>query len=341
MTAGSRWRRMALGAAFFLGAIFLALPPAVSFAASPVEPSVPVEIGRFFQAGHYDQAVEELQAAIEKTPQDAALYYWLGRSYYEQNDYGKAISSLERAVALEPANSEYHLWLGIACGRKAEESNMFSAFNLARRTHHEFQTAVQLDKTNLEAQRDLIRYMLFAPGFLGGGDDHALEQLAALALVDPVEADLARAEYFMTRKKFDQAAEQYQKLLQSEHSRAGVYFEIAEYYRDRGDAQDMKKALDAAMKTNPTDQRMEYYRGVELVLAKNDSSAAEKYLRMYLANVPPNSAFPSQASAHEWLGKLYESENRPDLAAEEYRTAESLSPRNKDFREALKRVEKK
>jgi len=80
MTAGSRWRRMALGAAFFLGAIFLALPPAVSFAASPVEPSVPVEIGRFFQAGHYDQAVEALHAAIEKTPQDAALYYWLGRS---------------------------------------------------------------------------------------------------------------------------------------------------------------------------------------------------------------------------------------------------------------------
>jgi tetratricopeptide (TPR) repeat protein len=335
------WRAV-FSALLFLGAVLgLASPGMAAAVASPIDTDPPAEIAQVYQAGHYDQAVEALEAAIGKSPEDAGLQYWLGRSYYEKSDYGKAISSFERATNLEPANSEFHRWLGIACGRKAEESNMFSAFNLARRTHHEFQTAVQLDPSNLEAQRDLIRFMMFAPGFLGGGDDHAMEQLAALALVDPVQADLAQAEYFTARKKFDQAGEQYQKLLDAGGQKAGVYFEIAEYYRDRGQPQEMRRALEAARRANPADQRLEYYRGVLLVLEKGDAARAEKYLRLYLNDVPPNSAFPSQASAHEWLGKLYEAESKPGLAEEEYRTAQSLNPRNKDFREEAKRLEKK
>jgi len=332
-------RRLVLAVVLLLGAAVLGLSPVCS-AAAPVEPGIPAEIGQFYQEGHYDQAIEALEAAIGKAPADATLHYWLGRSYYELSDYGKSISSLDRAVTLDSSNAEYHLWLGLACGRKAEESNMFTAFGLARRTHHEFQVAVQLDKTNLEAQRDLIRFMLNAPGFLGGGDDHALQQMAALALVDPVQADLARAEYFASRKKFDQAAEQYGRLLRSDRHKPGVYFEIAEYYRDRDDPEDMKKCLDIVSKVSPADQRMDYYLGVQLVLANSDPGAAEKYLRMYLADVPANSAFPSQSSAHEWLGKLYEAQNRPDQAADEYRTALSLNSRNKDAREGLKRVEK-
>lgn len=342
MMGRSIWRSRGISAALFLGIVFSALSPCFSVAAaSPVDPDAPAEIAQFYQAGHYDQAVEALQAAIGRSPQDASLQYWLGRSYYEKSDYSKAISSFERATNLEPANSQFHLWLGIACGRKAEESNMFSAFGLARRTHHEFQTAVQLDSSNLEAQRDLIRYMLFAPGFLGGGDDHAQEQIATLAQVDPVQADLARGEFFTARKKFDEAGQQYGKLMQTDGQKAGVYFEIAEYYRDQDQPQEMRKALEAARKANPPDQRLEYYRGVELVLEKRDLPRAEKYLRLYLGEVPPNSAFPSQSSAHDWLGKLYEAEDKPDQAEEEYRMAQSLNPRNKDVREDVKRLEKK
>jgi len=45
---------------------------------------------------------------------------------------------------------------------------------------------------------------------------------------------LARAEGDVTRKKFEQADQEYGKLLEASHRRIGVDFEIAEYYRDRG-----------------------------------------------------------------------------------------------------------
>ena len=127
--------------------------------AAHAESTLPEDVERFYHAGNYEQALEALQAAPGENPQEPVLHYWMGRCFYELRDYGKAISSLERAVALEPNNSEYHHGLGRALGRKAEESNPFSTFLLARRTHRELESAVRLDKSSHAAHRDLIRYL--------------------------------------------------------------------------------------------------------------------------------------------------------------------------------------
>jgi tetratricopeptide (TPR) repeat protein len=321
-------------AALLLGALVI-----IPLRAGLVESKPPEEIERLYQGGHYTQAVEGLEAAVAKTPKQASLHYWLGRSYYELRDYPRAMSSLETAVMIEPDNSEYHDWLGKACGRRAEESNPLSALGLARRTHHEFETAVQLDRSNLVAQRDLIRFLLAAPGIVGGGDDHALQQITALTLVDPVQADLARAEYFAARKRSDQAGEQYVKILQAKPASAGVYFEIAQYFMEHDDADKMEQAVQGAVNTGSTDPRLDYYSGVAMVMAKNHEDAAEKNLRAYLSTVAPSSEFPPQSSAHVWLGKLYEYEGRRGEAVAEYQAALSLDPRNKDLRDTLKRLQ--
>jgi tetratricopeptide (TPR) repeat protein len=314
-----------------------ALPPAWA----AVENDLPPPLVQLHNAGRYQDLVRALQAALETQPQSAALHYWLGRSFYELRDYNRAMSSLERATQLAPDHSEYHNWYGKACGRRAQEVNPFSAFSLARRTHRAFQTAVRLAPTNVEAQRDLIRYLLNAPGFLGGGEQESLKQIQALSVVDAVDGMLARAEHFATRKKFDQAGAEYEKLLQTDIRRIGVHMEIAEFYRDRGDAARMQAAVDAAAGLGPNDTRLEYYRGVALVLAKQNPGDAEKHLRTYLQSVPDGSQVPSHSSAHEWLGKFYEAEGQRDQAAAEYQAALALNPRNDDARKGLERARRK
>jgi len=335
LAANARLRRSAAG----LLLVFLcgALSPALA----AVENDLPPQLAQLHNAGRYRELVQALQAALETQAQSAALHYWLGRSLYELRDYNRAMSSLERATQLAPDRSEYHNWYGKACGRRAQEVNPFSAFSLARRTHRAFQTAVRLAPTNVEAQRDLIRYLLNAPGFLGGGEQESLKQIQALSVVDAVDGMLARAEYFATRKKFDQAGAEYEKLLQTDVRRIGVHMEIAEYYRDRGDAARMQAAVDAAAGLGPNDTRLEYYRGVALVLAKQNLADAEKHLRTYLQSVPDGSQVPSHSSAHEWLGKLYEAEGKRDQAAAEYQAALALNPRSDDARKGLERVRRK
>jgi tetratricopeptide (TPR) repeat protein len=250
---------------------------------------------------------------------------------------------LERAVTLAPDRSEYHDWLGKAFGRRAEEGSrfdLFSGLSLARKTHREFETAVRLDATNLEAQRDLIRYLLNAPGIAGGGEDRAQEQIRALFAIDPIEGQLAQAEYFISRKKFDEASEEYQKVVAAHPQNIGVYFEIAEYYRDHGDGVRMNQAVEGGSKLAPFDPRLGYYRGVAWALLKKNPGGAEANLRKYLDTVPDSSQAPPHVSAHEWLGRVYENEGKPDLAVEQYRAILTMEPHDKIARDALKRLQR-
>jgi tetratricopeptide (TPR) repeat protein len=305
---------------------------------------LPADVERLYNGGLYRQAVEALNGAIQREPQEPSLHYWLGRCFYELRDYNRAISSLERAIALEPERSDYHDWLGKSYGRKAEESSRFTPFSsisLAHKTHREFEIAVRLDANNLEAQRDLIRYLLNAPGIVGGGEGAAEQRIHALAEVDSIEGALAQAELFASRKKFDAADNEYRKVLDLKPDRIGVYFEIAEYYRDRGDAARMSEAIEAGAPIAPADHRLDYYRGIALVLGKQAPAEADRDLHRYLDNVPDNANVPSHSTVHEWLGRLYEREGQLDRAAQEYQAALVLDPRNKQASEALKALQRR
>jgi tetratricopeptide (TPR) repeat protein len=124
-------------------------------------------------------------------------------------------------------------------------------------------------------------------------------------------------------------------------SRIGVYFEIAEDYRDRGDAKDMSEAVEKGARLAPSDHRLDYYRGIALILANQDDADAEKDLRHYLDTVPDNANVPSHSTAHEWLGKLYQREGQLDRAAQEYQAALISDPRNRQAGEALKALQRR
>jgi len=310
-------------------------------AAGLAEQAPLADIQRDYNAGRYNRAVDLLGAAVAKAPDDASLHFLLGQSYYQLREYQRAIVSLERAVQLGPKDSRYHDWLGRSYGRKAEESIFLSAVGWARKTHHEFEIAVALDPMNFEAQRDLIRFEINAPGMVGGGEDKALKHIADLEKIDSIQGQLARGELFATRKRLPEADAVFSKLLESDADRVGVFFEVSDYYRDRPDPDKMSRAIEKAEKIDPEDQRLKFYKGALLVITKQNGGGAEMMLKSYIATVPDNSDLPSHAAAREWLGKLYESQGRFSEATEEYRMSLSLDPHNKNVEEALRRVEKR
>jgi tetratricopeptide (TPR) repeat protein len=294
-----------------------------------------------YNAGRYNRAVDALNAAIAKSPDDATLQFLLGESYYQLREFPRAAASFERAVQLAPKDSGYHDWLGKAYGRRAEESMFLGAMSWARKTHHEFEIAVELDPKNFEAQRDLIRYEMNAPAVVSGGDEKAMKHIDELEKVDSIQGLLARGEFLATKKKMNEADAVFSKVLEKDSDRAGVYFEVADYYRDRPNADKMSEAIGKAEQIDPDDRRLKFYEGVLLVMKGKGPGEAEMLLKTYMATVPDNSDLPPHAAVREWLGKLYESQGRNSQATEEYRASLSLDPHNKAVEEDLKRVEKK
>jgi tetratricopeptide (TPR) repeat protein len=326
---------------FLLAALAASLACAASGASALAGQTPLADAQHDYFAGRYNRAVDALNNAIAKFTDDASLYFLLGQSYYQLGEFPRAIASLERAVQLSPKESEYHDWLGKSYGRRAEQSIFLNAMSLAKKAHREFEVAVELNPANFEAQRDLIRYEMNAPSVVAGGDDKAQKHIDALERLDPIQGQLARAEFFATKKRMPEADAAFAKILGSNAGRAGVYFEIAEYYRDRPDAAKMAVAVEQAEKLDPDDRRLKFYKGVVLVMQEKNPSEAEMLLKSYIATVPDNSDLPSHATALEWLGKLYESQKRFSEAAEQYRQSLALDPHSKEVEEDLKRVQKK
>ena len=293
---------------------------------------------RQFNSGNYSAAIGTLQAAISQNSSSAEAYYWLGRSYYEIRDYDNAVTAGEKSVALDAKNSVYHEWLGRIYGGKADRDRSFS---YARKVKKEFETAVELNPSNVAARRDLEEYLIQAPWVVGGNKDEAAKQVDAIAAVDPVEGHLARALYDIENsKKNDLAEKEYRDVLAAKPTKIDPYFDVIVFFQKQNKPADMQTAIQAAAQVSPNDPRLSYVRGVALVLANNNLADAEKNLKAYLASTPDRSDWPSHASAREWLGRLYESQGKRSEAAEQFRAALQLDPGNKDAKSRLENLEK-
>ncbi len=324
----------------------LVVSPLASAENGPID-----EAWRLFDAGNYQQAAAALRAVLEAkakeaTPggapaaKEAEIHYRLARCYFELHDFDRAIASAERAVELDSGNSLYHLWLGRAFGRKAEQAGWFSGFGLARKTRHEFEQAVRLNPANFPAQHDLIEFYVRAPGIVGGGEDKAERQVEAVAAVDPIEGHVVRGWFWMERKKSELAEQEFRQALEAKPQRVDPYFEAADFYLKRKNAEGMEAVVEAAARVDASDRRLSYYRGVARVLAGNRPAEAEQWLKTYLATVPRRSDLPSHAEAHEWLGRLYENQRKCPEASAEYHKALELNPHNKTVQAAVKRMQK-
>lgn len=293
-----------------------------------------------YDKSDYTKAVKELLAAAAQDPQNAEIQFLLTKSYIELQEHDAAIGSAERAVAIDPKSSLYHEWLGKAYGEKASHASMFSALGLARKTHKEFETAVELDEKNFSARQALIEFECSAPGMVGGGDDRAKIQIEKLRQQDAAEWHYAAGNCRRQKKDFSAADEEFKQALDSRPKSHELIYDIGDYAVKRGQADELIEIADLAERVAPADPRGEFYRAVGLILKKEKLDEAERLLREYLQKAPKRNAYPRYTTTHEWLGRLCEERGDKAAAAREYQAALQLEPKNKSARESLKRVEK-
>ena len=295
---------------------------------------------RAYEASDYVRAVQALQAAAAKEPQNGDVQLLLAKSYLELQEHDPAIKSAERAVAIDGQNSVYHEWLGRAYGEKADHAGWFSAISLAKKTRKEFETAVQLDGKNFSARQALIEFDCSAPGLVGGGEDKALPQIRQLAELDAAEGHYAAGNCRRQKKDFAAADVEFTKALESEPKSPELIYDIGDYALKHNQPERLLAVADAGDRLAPGDPRGKFYRGVALILKKEDPEEAERLLEEYAKKAPMRSGYPRPAATHVWLGRLFEDQNKMEEAAREFESALKLDPKNKMALESLKRLKK-
>ena len=90
----------------------------------------------------------------------------------------------------------------------------------------------------------------------------------------------------------------------------------------------------------PNDPRGKFYRAVALIIKKDNTAQPETLLREYLKTAPTRNGYPRPREAHEWLGRYYENQNKPQAAIAEYEAALKLDPKSHTASDAIKRLRK-
>jgi tetratricopeptide (TPR) repeat protein len=322
-------------------AMLVLLATGTAVAATNLKQDASLDAGRrAYEASDYAKAIQALQAAAAQDPQNGEVQLLLVKSFMELQEHDAAIKSAEKAVSLDSQSSIYHEWLGKAYGDKAEHASWFSAISLAKKTRKEFETAVQLDGQNFSARQALIEFDCSAPGLVGGGEEKALPQIKQLAEMDAAEGHYAAGNCRRQKKDFAAADAEFSKALESRPKSAELIYDIGDYAVKRSQPESLLAVADAGERVAPNDPRGDFYRGVALMLKKENPAEAERLLQEYAKKAPTRSGYPRPAAAHAWMGRLYENQNRPEAAAREYETALRLDAKNKMAQEALKRLKK-
>jgi tetratricopeptide (TPR) repeat protein len=293
-----------------------------------------------YEISDYPKAIQVLQEAASKDPKNPEIFLLLTKSYNEMQQHDQAIASAEKAVALDPQNSVYHEWLGRAYGEKAEHAGPFSGLSLAKKTRKEFDAAVHLDDKNFSARQALIEYDCAAPGIAGGGEDKAIPQIAHLTELDAAEGHYAAGNCRRQKKDFATTDAEFTKSLDSHPKSANLIYDIGDYAMKHSQPDRLAAVADQGEQVAPNDPRGKFYRAVALIMKKDGGAQPETLLREYLKTAPTRNGYPRPREAHEWLGRYYENQNKPQAAIAEYEAALKLDPKSHTASDALKRLKK-
>ena len=287
-------------------------------------------------AGKIDEAVTSLNARISANGRDALSLNLLCRAYFLIEDWDNAVSRCERAVEAEPNQSTYHQWLGRAYGEKADHSSFITAARLAKKVRAEFEQAVQLDGSNLEARVDLAEFYLEAPGMMGGGQDKARAQAVLIGKTNPSKEHWVYARIAEKNKDYDAAEKEYRAAIDASKGASEPLLDLGIFYRKRERYDDMESALRKATAgtVNPPEVLMDA--ADTLLRAGRDPGLAIDLLKRYIAG--PTVEEAPAFKAHYLLGTALEKQGDRQGAVQEYRKALALANGYARAKDALNHI---
>lgn len=245
-----------------------------------------------------------------------------------------AIHACEASAALAPESSNNALELARAYGAKAEHSGALAGMRMVGKIRENFERAVKLDGTNVEALSDLGQFYVEAPSIVGGGLDKAQSLVVRLQPLSPARAHRLAGMIAAKRKDDASAEQEFRAGVAADHN-AEAYIDLANFYRSR-------KQLDAAADNAKLALEHDPKRGPDtldaarlLVEMKRNAPVAQAALHSYLKAPQENVA--RYAKAHVLLGQSLQDAGDRTGAKVEFQAALALAHEYEAAQQGLNR----
>jgi tetratricopeptide (TPR) repeat protein len=261
-----------------------------------------------------------------------------GRAAHNAGKTDEAVSAFERAVALEPSSSLYHLWLGHAYSRQLSSAGFLRKPFIGRRSGEEYNTAVKLDPTSIDAAEARLDFFLDAPGIVGGGVDKARAEAARLATLDAYRGAMAEARIAAHEKEWPKAERLYRSLMAEYPDRTGAVDALVTILQNAKRFDEAFKIVDDRLTRLPDESASLYNLGRLSAVSGQHLARGEAAMRRFLTLTTADPI--RQSNAHYRLGMIKEKMGDAHAAAAEYQAAIDLYPRHEPAAAALKQIQR-
>ncbi|HEX4681699.1 MAG TPA: tetratricopeptide repeat protein [Gemmatimonadaceae bacterium] len=259
----------------------------------------------------------------------------MGMISVAENKSGDAVEWFEKAIKANDRSSIHHLWLGNALGEQADHTNKIKLPFLARRVKGEFDKAVELDPSSVDARHGLIQFYSQAPGVMGGSMDKAKEQAREIGKLSPWRGHYETAQLLEREKDSAGAEREYTAAVAAAPDSNATYLYLASFLRRQKRYDEALTAYENLLKRRPDANNAHLNIGLTLNQANKDPERVERETRLWMANAPADAAKVNLSIAHYLLGQSAERQTRKDVAKGEYQQALTLNPKNNEAKKAL------
>ena len=196
-----------------------------------------------FAQGQRDEALAELNKAVEIDPQRVESYLSLARYYLNVNNLGKAEEAFKRAIATNNASAMAH----------TEYGRFLAQANRLGEAEAQLKMAVEAEPTDITSRRVLAEFYRFVTK----QNDKAEEAYKAVAEVDKGRADgrALLADFYAMTGRLDEAVNIYQDIAAKTPDYARARYRLGEIMLQRGDLKGASAQVDEALKRNPQDMQ--------------------------------------------------------------------------------------
>ena len=289
-----------------------------------------------FRQQKYDEARAAFQAQLARNRNDANALYFMGRIAHAESKTSEASDWYEKALKVNDTSALYHLWLGNAVGDQAQRASKLKQPFLARKVKSEFERAVQLDPTMVDARLGLVDFYSVAPGVMGGSMDKAKEQATEIAKLNKLQGHRAIARIANRQKEFATVEKEYRAAIAEFPDSAQGYGWLAGFLRGQTPPrfEEAMAVYDQMMKARPNDPAPHANYGITAAMSGLHLERGEREIRYFLEHRPDATSPVVLSGVHFRLGQIYEKTTRPELAKAAYDEALKHNPKNEDAKKA-------
>jgi Tfp pilus assembly protein PilF len=186
------------------------------------------------QQKKYAEAKTVFEQVLDKNKNDAEAHYRLGLVFlnrgFKDRDVDEAVDQLEKAVDLNPNNADYQFRYGTALGEKTQNAGMIKQAFLAPKVKNAFKRAVELNPKLVPARIGLAQYYLMAPSIMGGDEDQGWRELDEIVKQDELQGRLMKARFYERYKKPAEAEKEWKTLTSSKSKDWRVWKEYGYFH---------------------------------------------------------------------------------------------------------------